>query len=195
MLTKLIGNEVQGQYISDPLKWIPVIEALQKGELERVEVPIAKPQEHRMLLDKLQSGLLSNEDHQKLSNTHMNLDIHFDGHEDVMDALKQFQGAILQVAGPSKLPVTDGKAPQVLNVPNIATGAAIGGVGGLGVSLILQGLKSTTDMLANPLVGTIGMVLVGMAAGAVGGVMGPNLINVTVKAKGIELKLGLQPAS
>jgi hypothetical protein len=62
----------------------------------------------------------------------------------------------------------------------VAGGAVIGGIGGTGVGLILQGFKTTADAFANPLVGTLGMVLAGIAVGAAGGALASQLKTIKI---------------
>jgi hypothetical protein len=120
MEIRRIENEAQSQYILEPTKWLPVMAALHSGELERVEVPLVKPEVHGTLLEKLDLGqLLSDKEHDELKNTEMNFDIHFDGHEDALRAMAVIQnliqpGQVLQVAEPSKLKASDFTTPTPL---------------------------------------------------------------------------------
>jgi hypothetical protein len=84
---------------------------------------------------------------------------------------------------PSEIPTAD----------VVKGGALLASIGGAGISLILQSLRSTSDPVLGPIMLTVGCVLTGLSAGGIGGYLVSKQYSVKVDALGVGVGLTAPP--
>jgi hypothetical protein len=96
---------------------------------------------------------------------------------------------------PAGLPAAPKGAAAPLTVEHAALGGAvIGAVGGVGIGMLMMGIKSTADALGQPILGSLGAVLCGIAAGAAGGAVIATQYSISVGPGGITVAPGPLPS-
>jgi hypothetical protein len=165
------------QILADQPQWRAASQALEKGEIPHLTIPIATSAELPKINQHLQLTLTP-EQLATLAKANLNINVHFDtSHQAAQPVISLLSSVLAPPAGPTPIAVPKPLSPStgipatppITILQGAGGGAVIGGIGGAGLGLLLQSLKSTADTLTNPVVGTIATVLLGIAAGAAGG--------------------------
>jgi hypothetical protein len=181
------------------------LESLAVGKVAEIKVPMAKPEDLPTIATQLESGL--SDDHlQVLASSPVIINLHFESHHEaqtVVNALNSVASPVPLARKPQSEAATSPAShpdPSALQTPVLSIaqgaggGAIIGGITGAGVVVLLQGLRSTTDAFANPVVSTIGAVLTGIGLGAATGtiVAKSNVFGIRVSRTGVDLTASAQ---
>lgn len=173
------------QVVESSSLWRAASGALISGEIQRIRIPTARATELPVISQYMRD--LTGEQLQGLNDTNIVVNLHFNSHHETQVAVNALRDAL-----PSSSVETGGSS---ITIAQGATGGAvIGSVGGVGVALLLQSLKSTTEAFGNPILSTLGSVLVGIAVGAVGGAAFAKTTeySVSVGKTGVTLAAGTQ---
>jgi hypothetical protein len=191
--------------ITSSPRWQAASEALGAGEVQRIKIPTAKTSDLSALAQYMQN--LSSGHLHDLHGANIVVNLHFTPHHETQIALNALCNALptsaLDVNTAAGLAATTAHPGTTRGIPCItiaqgaAGGAVIGGIGGASVALLLQGLKSTADVFGNPILSTLGTVLAGIAAGAVGGAIFAKTTeySLTVGKTGVSIAAGTQNKS
>lgn len=173
-----IGKTIDSKHlIASSSHWQSASEALVAGDIHNIDIPI--PDINALPAITQHINNITSEQLLDLHGTNISINLHFNSHPETQDALSLLQMVIpTNTFKPSTNegglePITrigtTGGIPSITIAQGAEGGALIGGIGGAGVALLLQGIKSTADSIGNPILVTIGTVLAGIAAGAAGG--------------------------
>ncbi|HTW54258.1 MAG TPA: hypothetical protein VME45_20390 [Stellaceae bacterium] len=162
-------------------KWKELLDSLTTNN-QQAQVSMATPADHSAGLSLLNAPF-ANEALKSLS-TAPQLDLHLNFGSgvaqfyDVQKLLDLAKSAQQKAAAPAPAPPL--QQPKITVSQGLQGGAAIGGLGGLGLAFFMEGLKSTAAATGNPAFLGVGIVIMGMALGAASGALIANGTPLTV---------------